>query len=471
MQKIVVIAGGNVANRFLQRLSNASGDSIFFEIALCDEPDGELQLPRNCSVKVFDPTSEHKLKALSLKEARVVFVALDDMADTKVVASLVREENMGASIVVLDSEELPAEFIEALKLKTINTKDVLSNALMSFMPHMPLIAQNIGKGQGEIMEVMVPYGSKYVFRHISHIEQKNWKIAAIYRNEQLILPKQSTMIRPQDELILVGQPNILKDVYKAIKSEIGHFPQPFGANLYLSLDTSIMSEAKVRRIVADSLSLHEKLNNKKLFIKAFNINSSSVLNYLRSICVDDVIVEFDYRIGDASEIIKNDVKKYNIGFVLCDKDMFVGELKKTLFALKKPVLKFGKQRLFDGSYSALVATNDPDLEKISYVFFDLSLQLKLALKLYQYDPEESDKNSISEHYMSLSDVYGVKLELKKESKNFFREYRGFGNFIQFLPFTEEQVSFKLKYFITPASSGLFALLRDSHQLFIPISDM
>jgi hypothetical protein len=470
MQKIVVIAGGGVAKRFLQRLKDASSDSIFFEIAICEEMGDGVEYPRNSLVKVFDPTSEHKLKSLSLREARVIFIALEDMTDAKIVASFARDENMGASIVVLDSEGLPPEFIDALKLKTINTKEVLSNTLMSFMPHTPLIAQNIGKGWGEIMEVMVPYGSKYVYRHISNIEQKNWKIAAIYRNEQLILPKQSTMIRPQDELILIGQPNILKDVYKAIKSEIGHFPQPFGANLYLCLDVSVMSEAKVKRLVADSLVLHEKLNSKKLFIKAFNINSPSVLTYLRGISGKDIIVEFEYRISEATEVVKNDVKKYNIGFVLCDKDTFKGDVKKTLFELKKPVLKFGKKRVFDESYSALVATSDPDLEKISYVFFDMSLQLKLALKLYQYDPEEGDKNDVVEHYVSLSDVYGVKLQVVKEQKNFFREYKALGNFIQFLPFTEEQLSFGLMDFLKPGNNRLFGLLKESHQIFIPISD-
>jgi hypothetical protein len=269
---------------------------------------------------------------------------------------------------------------------------------------------------------------------------------------------------------MIGQPNILRDVYKAIKSEIGHFPQPFGANLYLCLNVCAMSEAKIKRIVSDSLLLHEKLNNKKLFIKAFNINSQAVLEYLRGVSSDNVIVEFEHRIDDAPAIIKNDIKKYNAGFVLCDKDGFKGDVKKTLFELKKPVLKFGKQRLFEESYSAVVAMHDLDLEKISYVFFDMSLQLKRVLKLYHYDPEEGDKNEVVEHYVSLSDVYGVKLQVVKESKNFFREFRGLGNFIQFLPFTDEQLSLRLKDFLNPASSGLFSLLKDNHQIFIPISD-
>lgn len=470
MQKIVVIAGGSVAKRFLERLRTVESDAMFFDIVLSESFGDGFEFPANSLVHTFDPTSEYKLKTLPLKEARVIFVALENMQDAKIVCELARGENMSASVVVLDAEGLEAEFIDRLKIKTINSCDILSNMLMSFMPNIPLIAQNIGKGRGEIIEVMVPYGSKYVFRHVSNIEQKNWKIAAIYRNEQLILPKQSTMIRPQDELILIGQPNILRDVYKAIKSEIGHFPQPFGANLYLYLDVFAMSEAKIKRIVCDSILLHERLNSKKLFIKAFNLNSPSALNYLRGVCSENVIVEFEYRLFDAASIIKTDVKKYNAGLVLCDKDSFKGDVKKTLFELKKPVLKFGKPRLFDDSYSAVVAMNDLDLEKISYVFFDVSLQLKRALKLYHYDPEDGEKNEIVEHYVSLSDVYGVKLQVIKESKNFFREFRALGNFIQFLPFTHEQLSLRLKNFLNPASSGLFSLLKDNHQIFIPISD-
>lgn len=470
MQKIVVIGSGGVVKRFLERVKTQEHDALFFDIVLSDNQSSNLELPINFRIHRFDPTSESKLKSIPLKEARVIFVVLEDIEDAKIVAKTARGENMSASIVLLDTIGLEAEFIDSLKLKTINSHEILSNMLASFLPNTPLIAQNIGKGRGEIMEVMVPYGSKYVFRHISNIEQKSWKIAAIYRNEQLILPKQSTMIRPQDELILIGQPNILRDVYKAIKSEIGHFPQPFGANIYLFLDIASASESKVKRVVSDSLAINEKLNSKKLFIKAFNINSPSVLRYLRDIEDEKTIVEFDYRSVDICAAIRADVKKYNIGLVMCDRESFRGEIKKTLLELKRPVLKFGKKRFFDESYSAVVAIHNLDLEKISYVFFDMSLQLKMGLRLFHYDPEEGDKNEVVEHYVSLSDVYGVKLQVEKEGKNFLREYREFGNFIQFLPFTEEQLKVRLKDFLNPSSNSLFSLLKDRHQIFIPISD-
>lgn len=470
MQKIVVIAGGNVARRFVERLKNVPNSSIFFDIALTQSLGSSFEYPKNSSVRVLDPTSEKRLKTLPFKEARVIFVILEDMEDAKIALEFARAENMSASIVALDRGRLDRELVDRLKIKTINAADILSNMLISFLPNTPTVAQNIGKGKGEIMEVMVPYGSRYAFRHVSNIEQKNWRIAAIYRNEQLVLPKPSTMIRPLDELIILGHSNILRDVYKSIKSEIGHFPQPFGANIYLFLDIVKISDVKLKRLVGDSLLLNKKLNNKKLIIKAYNINSYEAMEYLRGIRNHGAIVEFDFRSGNSASIIKNDVRRYNVGLILCDKDAFSKEVKQTIFEMGKPVLKLGKTRLFNDSFSAIVATNDLVIEKISYVFFDVSLQLKLPLKLYSYDPEETGNTETLEHYMSISDVYGVKLAVEKESKNFFREHKKLGNFIQFLPFTEKQLSLSLADFLNPSSSGLFALLKERHQFFIPIND-
>ncbi len=469
MQKIIVIAGGAVAMRFLERLKGADTDNVSLEIVLTDNTKN-AEAPKNAVIHSFDATSEYRMKELPLREARMVFVALDDMEETKTIIRLIRQENMSAGVVAIDSQGLDTAFIDEHKIKAISTKDVLSNTLMSFMPNIPLIAQNIGKGQGEIMEVMVPYGSKYVFRHISNIEQKNWKIAAIYRNEQLILPKQSTMIRPQDELILMGQPNILRDVYKAIKSELGHFPQPFGANLYLALDLLYMPFWRLKQVMNDTLRLHEGLNGKKLFVKAIKPNDAKAIEYLRQIKKEDVIIEIDYSVDDLSEVIKEGVKRYNIGLVLLDRTIFRGDVKKTLFELKKAVLKFGKRPLFEDSYSAVFLSENIDLEKISYVFFDMSLQLKLPLKLLDYDPEGADKNAVAEHYVSLADVYSTKIQIVKEQKNFLREHKSMGNFIQFLPFTEELLELRLRDFFIPANNRLFTLLKDNHQIFIPISD-
>jgi hypothetical protein len=468
MQKILVIAGGAVSHRFVERLKSANTDKSHIEIVCADGYRVENP-PGNWIIHKFDPTSEIKLKKLKLQEAGVVFVALQNPEEAKTVITFLRGENSSASVIALDMDGIDGSFIEKYKIKVVSAKNILSNMLMSFLPDTPLIAQNIGKGRGEIMEVMVPYGSKYVLRHVSQIEQKNWKIAAIYRNEQLILPKQSTVIKAQDELILVGQPAILKDVYKAIKSEIGQFPQPFGANLYLFLDLSKITKTKLSTVAKDAIGIYKGTSAKKLFIKAVNPSSYEHIKILREIKADGVIVEFDFRPKENPDVLKADVKKYNIGLIMFDRGCFDHEIKKAALELQKPVLKFGKRGFFDDSYSAVVAFG-LEAEKISYVFFDLSIQLNLDMKLFDYDPEENHKTEVVEHYASLSGIYSKKLAVAADKKNFLREASSLGNFIQFLPFNEDFLKFGIGDFFKPSNSTLFLLLKDNHQLFIPTSD-
>ena len=86
------------------------------------------------------------------------------------------------------------------------------------------------------MEVHVPFGSSYAYRHIGSILQNQWKIAALYRDEKQILPTNDTMIRPNDTLLILGKPIVLNGIYKTINKRIGLFPEPFGKNIYLILD-------------------------------------------------------------------------------------------------------------------------------------------------------------------------------------------------------------------------------------------
>ena len=50
--------------------------------------------------------------------------------------------------------------------------DVLANGMVERLPNVPVLAQNIGLKQGEIMEIKIPFGSSYAYRSIDSIEQK-----------------------------------------------------------------------------------------------------------------------------------------------------------------------------------------------------------------------------------------------------------------------------------------------------------
>ena len=84
MQKILVIAGGAVSHRFVERLKSANTDKSHIEIVCADGYRVENP-PGNWIIHKFDPTSEIKLKKLKLQEAGVVFVALQNPEEVKTI--------------------------------------------------------------------------------------------------------------------------------------------------------------------------------------------------------------------------------------------------------------------------------------------------------------------------------------------------------------------------------------------------
>ncbi len=60
-----------------------------------------------------------------------------------------------------------------------------------------------------------------------------------------------------------------------------------------------------------------------------------------------------------------------------------------------------------------------EMESISSALFDLSEILGIKLKLCNLDPEGdfADKNNIVEHYETLSNLYGLKVEIEEKMVN------------------------------------------------------
>jgi len=93
---------------------------------------------------------------------------IDTIASYNNIRKLSRQVN----IVLFDKWNLEIEDQNLIKL---DANEILANRLIDFLPNIPIVAQNVGLGIGEIMEVLVPFGSSYVYRHIGSIEQKNGK--------------------------------------------------------------------------------------------------------------------------------------------------------------------------------------------------------------------------------------------------------------------------------------------------------
>jgi len=465
MKKILIIADGKTANRFLQRLISSDATNNKYYIVYYNE----RTLPQTKVEKFiyykFDPTSLTKMKKLLEHEDfyQCMIIAASKI-DTLESYENIRAVDKTMQIVIIDKWDL--EFDDTY-LTILDAHDTLSNIFSNYLPDFPLYAQNLGIGTGEIMEFKIPFGSPYIYRHIRNIDQKRWRISAIFREHKLLLPTPSMMLLPNDSILAVGNPNVLKGVYKSIKREFGQFPVPFGENIYCFIDMKNMKEKEIELLTNDAMILHSKLNSKKLIFKVVNATYSPVLDKIKSYTSSNMIVEFDYHRSNFKEIVKDDLEKCYIGLFIVTAG-FLEKNIKLFYELKVPIFKVSQKGFFSIKESVFLGSNSKVAEKVSSIIFDISSQLGSEIALFDVHLENSqEQDKIISHFQNLAKLFEKRVKVIKTKQNPILELKQRDDFLQFIVFDKSLLSSKLiSYFSTDIQKHYFRL-RNNYQLFIP----
>ncbi|BCD68284.1 COG3400 family protein [Nitratiruptor sp. YY09-18] len=463
--EVLILADGIVAKHLLQRLVKNYITKNRYHIVYQDPRIKPKTYNENFLFYQFDPTSYIKLSKLFAKRFKEVVIVLGNRVETLASFENVRRLDRSVNIVVLDKWDLDIEDKNFIQL---NANEILANRVIDHLPNVPVIAQNVGLGLGEIMEVLVPFGSAYVYRHVGSIEQKNWKIAAIYRNNKLILPTSSTMIWPNDLLLLIGDPQVLKEVFRSIKQEVGQFPMPFGVDAYLFIDMGSLDVTSMRHLVLAAVHLHSKLKDKKLFVRVANPNNIEFLNFLKSYESADIDIEIDYRYQNGVNLIETDMQKLKTGLFITHNRCFMQkELRKKLYNYRIPVFSVANTPISNIEDAGLILTQNRSLEYISSIVFDIAIQLELALKIYEYDQVNSE---LVDHFQNLANIYSKPIKFVKTNTNPIRYLKAKEkNILLVFPFSKKVVqAAKWNIFSTDPESLFFKLNR-FHQMFIPES--
>ncbi len=465
MKKILIISDGAVGTHFIERVINTySKDNIYYVVQMHAKHFDNVD-PSKFKFFEFDPTSLAKLSNLLKMEFIQVIIAMDIPSDIINTLKNIRAIKQQLSVVILDQWglELDDSYVYAMK-----ANDLLASHLLDFLPNVPVVAQNVGLGEGEIMEVLVPFGSSFVYRHLGAIEQKNWKIAVIYRDRKLLFPTDKRMIHPNDILLLVGDPSVLKSVYRAIKRELGQFPAPFGSTLYLYLDMIYDDNKLLDNLLKQALYVKDQLK-KELIIKVINPGDLDQISKIKSYRADDVVVDIAY-VEEEKSAILTDIKKYYIGLILVSRALFKdNKTRRTLYESNIPVLKLTHKPLSEIKGSVVVLTENKDLEKVSTTIFDFSSQLGFNIELINNVNEpQIERQEVIEHFKNLSSIFTKSIKVLDVESNQIRSLAKRENFLQCMPFSEKVAARNMLAFLSTDSEKLYYRLGEYHQLFVPV---
>lgn len=465
MKKILIISDGAIGHHFIERvIGTYTSENLYYVVEVKGSGFGGFN-PARFKFFEFDPTSYYKIANLLKMDFSQVILAMDNPIDLEHTIKNIRLIKPALRIIALDlwNSKNGDEDIE-----WVNMHELIAANLIDYLPNIPILAQNIGLGSGEIMEVLVPFGSSFVYRHIGSIEQKNWKIAAIYRNRALIIPSDNKMIQPNDSLVLVGDPAVLRSVYRAIKRELGQFPAPFGSKLYLYIDMAIERASTIMPLVRRSVYIQKKLK-KPLIIKVLNPGDIDVLRMIKASAQGEVKIDIEYDSNGSLSIISDDIKRYHIGLVLVSQSIFSRKsIRKKLYSSHVPVLKLAERSFSGLKESVVILDEENHIEHISTTVFDVVSQFGFNLELIDYQAVEGEyKKEIIDHFNNLSTIFSKSIRVSREDQNPIRLLREKDNFLQCLPFTTKMFASPLQRLLATDSQTLYTKLGTYHQLFIP----
>ena len=179
MKNVLVILDGIIAKKLLDRMIETNTGNNMYDIVYINDYILPEQRPSNFTFYKFDPTSSFKLKfVLDKVTHNEALVVLNNKDDTLAVIANIRARRKNFYFTVYDNWDLDSL---DTKINYYKGNEILANGLLEKLPNIPVLAQNIGLGQGEIMEIKIPFGSSYAYRYIGSIRQKDWKIFALYR--------------------------------------------------------------------------------------------------------------------------------------------------------------------------------------------------------------------------------------------------------------------------------------------------
>lgn len=467
MKKILIISDGTIGEHFLDRvLETYTSENIYYVVETKAAQDRKEINPARFKFYEFDPTSFYKLANLMKMEFVHVFIVMDSVTDIEITIKNIRAVKKQLRIIVLDNNNMQSEDPNIVLVKA---NEILASRMLDYLPNVPVIAKNVGLGEGEIMEVSVPFGSSFVYRHIGVIEQKQWRIVAIYRNRKLIMPSRRRMIQPNDLLLLVGEQSVLQSVYRAIKRELGQFPAPFGTNLYLYIDMQRDNHDYIKKLVSRAVFVHKQFKH-HLIIKVVNPCNFDLLEKITNFRCENIIIDIAYDNGSKSELILKDIKKYHVGLVMVSRELFkYRDTRQVLYEGHVPVLKIAPRSFSSLKDAVVVVTPNRDLEKVSTTVFDISVQMGFNLELFNYTSESSEvKIEVSEHYTNLSTIFSKTIKIIDKDENPIRALKQKENFLQCLPFSEKVIQRSFLSFLSTDSERLYHHLDAYHQIFIPV---
>lgn len=474
MKQVLIIAIGKIARIFLEFILEKYQNNNYYIVITNDSEILELNFNDNFKIYNFEPTSSYYLSPLITHNLYNIFVILPESKHRDEVCAIIRKQSKDIPIVLSceSKAEINPSLLNDTNISTISTTFITSKSLVEKIPNIPIVAMGFGINKGEIMQINIPFGSAYSYISVGSISQKGWKIAGIYRQNNFIVANPSTIIMPNDSILVVGEPRILNKVYKLISNNKNNFPLSYGIDIFVYIDFRFQSKKEILDIINDALWLHKKIKNEKLVFNIINPSNIELLYELRCLENDSVRVIMDYNNNTIAQRIKQDSSK-QIGLIIVPSDSFSNVYeRRILYKINKPILKIGEQTRLSEVKNTIVlsSVNSNHIQNIAYTILDISSQLDMGIELHEFELDGEYDENLASYYKNIGRIFNKQISIERtNSKNpIIWLYQSNEKLLQFIPLEIDLVYRRISWFLHKKTDYLSLNINKNPQILLPI---
>jgi Trk K+ transport system NAD-binding subunit len=254
--RIIAVGAGGATRAVLGRLGER------WEVVVIDGDRERLERTgavRAIGTVVGDGSSRVVLERAGIRQADALLVATDDDAVALEVCRIGIEADVDRVVAVVDDPGRVAEF-RSLGVVAISPDRLAARQVEIDLEPRRVASAAFAHGRAEAVEFRISPDSPLRGRLLRDLGETPWLIAAILRDDRLIVPHGSTELRENDLVTVVGAAADYGEMVAVFTGGQAHFPLHYGRNVAVAMadgegDDPCVAEAAafVRATAAESL--------------------------------------------------------------------------------------------------------------------------------------------------------------------------------------------------------------------------
>ncbi len=308
--KVIVCGASQIADELLKRLGGN------WEVTLIEKDEKRMRGFSNRFVTIVrmvtgDASSPVVLEEAGLENQDYALALTDNDRVNLAVARFATEKKIRHIMALVhDPEELPK--FQELDVWALPVTCFMARKIYHYLQDPRMKISLVGQGEGELLEIEIGPNLMAMGKKPDDFKDENWHIVGILRKGKLLYPENGTIFKEGDRLLILGKPDLMKEVCSTMECKKPHFPLIYGNDLVIGLPAKSPSNAS--DIINEGLYLAQNTKIHNIYV-LFEKNVCHFKQELQrwSQSLDIHVQEFDQKVNPQ---IKNICRKKNVGVVV-----------------------------------------------------------------------------------------------------------------------------------------------------------